>query len=67
MTHPVLMAAVAQQRSAELRRLGAARRAAAPSRVPSARRQPSRARRRAGWWLVTFGLRLAVGPTTVPR
>lgn len=55
-----LMSAVADQHVAELRRAAARSRRKSPVlRMPAS---PSRARRRAGWMLVSFGLRLAVGP-----
>lgn len=64
-----LVVELAKARTAELQRLAAPRptsaRAARPE-APAARVRPIawrlRTRRRAGWWLVTVGLRLAAGP-----
>lgn len=62
-----LMSQLAQQHIADLRRDAAARvrgderHRSGSAHVVTPGHRPSPARRRAGWWLVTFGLRLAVG------
>ena len=70
MTNSHLIAALAEQRIADLRRAGSASRVAVgptPRHGATQLRRPSRARRQAGWWLVTFGLRLAIGPAAVSQ
>lgn len=57
MNNSHLMSQLATQHVADLRRVAARSGAQRGSRP----QQPSRARRRAGWALVTVGLRLAVG------
>ncbi|MGN6472304.1 MAG: hypothetical protein ACTHK4_01485 [Mycobacteriales bacterium] len=60
-----LVVELARARTAELQRTAAPRvspvGAARPPRAAHRIAWPSRTRRRAGWWLVTVGLRLAAG------
>ncbi len=66
MQNPHLIAAVAAEHIADLHRDATARKAGRGcsqlARREARTRSPGRVRRRAGWWLVTFGLRLATGP-----
>ena len=67
-TQPIATTDLVDNRIADLRR--SARASERPARSDVRRHgfaAPLPARRRAGWWLVTVGLRLAVGPAQPVR
>jgi hypothetical protein len=65
--HPHLMYRLANERISELHRNAERARGGGLRRSILLSRRPSRVRRQAGWWLVSFGLRLAADPAAAVR